>query len=140
MAAALIGCSDYQVANIFAEPTSDVLAITAAGATSEHWMAAREALEPLIEKADNVLFAWGKTEPKGPAREFHRAQIEWLISQTSQVDAAIWMVGAEPRHPSRWQRYTSREHPELPFPEALAHALSHVSPIELETRRVVKKH
>jgi hypothetical protein len=139
MAAALIGCSDYQVANVFAEPTPDVLAITAAGATAKPWMTARESLEPLIEKADNVLFSWGKTEPTGPAREFHRAQIEWLISQASRVEAAIWMVGAEPRHPSRWQRYTSREHPYLPFPQALGHALRIVSPTELEARMNVKK-
>lgn len=140
MAAALIGCSDYQVANVFAEPTADVLAITAAGTTSKHWMTAREALEPLIEKADNVLFAWGKTEPAGPAREFHRAQIEWLICQTSQAAAAVWMVGAEPRHPSRWQRYTSREHPQLPFPEALDRALRVASATELETRMRRKGH
>lgn len=138
MAASLIGCDDYEVANIFAEPTADVLSISAAGVTSTHWMTAREALKPLIAGADNVLFAWGKTEPTGPARKFHRAQIEWLIHQTSLTTAAIWMVGAEPRHPSRWQRYTSREHPHLPFVQALSLALRVGGAEELEGRIRVK--
>lgn len=123
MAARHIGCDGYVVGNVFAQPTSDVLEISIAGATPNHWMSARIALEPLLARADNVLFAWGKTEPSGLARGFHRAQIAWVRHQVLIASGTIWMVGEEPRHPSRWQRFTSRNHPQLSFNDALGLAL-----------------
>ncbi|NEN05857.1 DUF1643 domain-containing protein [Diaminobutyricibacter tongyongensis] len=123
LAAGLAGCDGYVVGNLFAQATADVVEISSVGANPTHWMSARLLLEPLLLQSTNVLFAWGKSEPTGLAREFHRSQVNWLKSKTSEISATVWMVGDEPRHPSRWQRYTAARHPQMAFKDALRLAL-----------------
>src|SRR5205085_3906422 len=91
-------------------------------------MSARSPLAAEIGSADGLLLAYGATEPTGPARTHFRSQLEWVAERVEACGVAAWCVGDGPRHPSRWQRWTHRAHPGLPFPDALAQSLVRVSP------------
>lgn len=123
MAAEIIGCTSVVVQNLLGIATKDVREIAAVGKASEDWLATRESLETDIAIADSVLLAWGCSEPTGPARHHHRAQVAWIMNALKMRGLPYWTFGGQPRHPSRWQRYTSREHPGSPFSTALAASL-----------------
>jgi len=119
LAAELLGFEDAVVANLFALPSHSTGAIATLGATEEGWLAARPSLEASLAASTGVLLAYGATSPTGPARHNFRAQVEWLTGHLAARDLPTWRVGDGPRHPSRWQRWTSRAHPDLSFPDAL---------------------
>jgi hypothetical protein len=123
LATALIGCGSIKIVNLVATPTVDVLGIAVVGTEPGPWLTARETIRDGLEHADAVLLGWGCTEPPGPARYYHRAQVAWLLQIATHRGLARWTVGGTPRHPSRWQRYTARAFPDLPFETALASAL-----------------
>jgi hypothetical protein len=123
LAAQIIGCEEVVVGNLFSLPSKDVTAIGRLGARSDLWCNARADLVDQLSRADDVLLGWGCTEPAGRARSHHRSQIEWLLTAVDVKPIKIWTVGGLPRHPSRWQRYTSKVHPALPFSAALAVSL-----------------
>lgn len=77
----------------------------------------------VLPLAHNVLLAHGVCMPNGPAKRHFTAQTEWLHHQLDKHGLAPWQVGDGPRHPSRWQRYTSLHHPGASFPEALSLSL-----------------
>ncbi len=128
LAATLIGCQHVVIANLFDQPVRDVQELTIAGADPNSWIGARYQLGHAITMAQHVLMAWGISEPTGSAREHHRAQIDWVTESLSRTPSNSWMLGDGPRHPSRWQRYTSRIHPGLPFTEAVRMSLQHAPP------------
>lgn len=117
-------CSDVLViANLIDVPTKDVLDIASVGREPAPWREARGDLASQIAAADAVLLAWGTAEPAGPARGHHRAQVAWVNDVIGSRGIVSWTVGGMPRHPSRWQRYTARRQPGLPFSSALAASL-----------------
>ena len=119
LAAQIIGCPDFEVGNLFPVPSMDVSSIARLGVRPELWSDARDDLVNQLSRADDVLLGWGCTEPAGGARLHHRSQIEWLLTTVESKPIQLWTVGGVPRHPSRWQRYTSRAYPALPFVAAL---------------------
>jgi len=123
LAARFIGCVEITFGNLFPLPSEDVLGIARLGSRPELWFDARVDLAHQLSRADDVLLGWGCTEPAGEARLHHRAQIEWLLTTAESKSTQIWTVGGLPRHPSRWQRYTSRAYPALPFVAALGVSL-----------------
>ena len=123
MAAEFIGSTSVIVGNLLEVATKDVREIATVGRAPECWRDSRESLEAGIAAADSVLFAWGCAEPTGPARHHHRAQVAWIMDVLQMRVLPYWTFGGRPRHPSRWQRYTSREHPGSPFSTALAASL-----------------
>lgn len=132
LAAALLGCDSVRITNLFAASTSDVTQIPHVGQHSAHWVAARAELESRLDGADCVLLAWGVGEPSGPARHHHRAQVEWLRSRLATTGmASLWTIGGLPRHPSRWQRYTSRAHPGIQFRAALSASLVEAGDLQM---------
>jgi len=123
-AATILGFDHAVIANIFALPTYRSGGIADLGRTPGGWLDARPPLLSALDECDGVLLAYGTQEPSGAARAHHREQVRWLEEQVEHRDLQTWWVGGAPRHPSRWQRYTWREHPNLSFPEALRHALA----------------
>ena len=119
LAAGILGCATVEIVNLIAVPTPDVLAIHEVGAVEVPWLAARGAIAEGLDRADEVLFGWGCALPAGPARRHHRAQVEWLAREARARGIEPWMVGETPRHPSRWQRHTTRAFPEMSFDQAL---------------------
>lgn len=123
MAQGILGFGRLEIANIFAVPTQSSGQIAALGKESSTWLKSRHHLEAGLSRANGVMLAYGTTPPSGPARLHWRSQVEWLHGLVEDLDFPVWTVSDEPRHPSRWQRHTSRTYPELPFEEALAVAL-----------------
>lgn len=123
LAAEILGLRSVTVTNLLDVATRDVIDIAHAGRDPEPWLDSRDNLTTQLATAGAVLLAWGTTSPSGPARHHHRAQIAWIADIVRERSLACWTVGGTPRHPSRWQRYTSREHPNIPFSVALAASL-----------------
>lgn len=123
VASQLLGFDEMAIGNLFSIPTARTGDISVVGADVEGWMVARKTLESQLQTADGVLLGFGCAEPSGPARYHHREQVLWLEQQLEQFRHLVWWVGGQPRHPSRWQRHTSRCYPGIPFLEALEEAL-----------------
>lgn len=128
LAAELLGYGEVSVANLFALPSQATRAIDELGATELGWVAARDRLVTSLSVADGVLLAYGATPPSGPARLHFRDQVAWLQNRVDELSVPTWIVGDGPRHPSRWQRWTHRVHPDLAFRDALRQSLAPVRP------------
>ena len=102
-AAAVLGHGEVRIVNLCSEPTASVAELHHVDRVS--WERARSELRGALTGAKAVLGAWGVA---GPARRDLQAQIDWLYGQALQVGIErVWMVGGEPRHPSRWHQYVS---------------------------------
>jgi hypothetical protein len=126
LAAELLGFHDVAVANLFSVPSHATGAIAELGTTEEGWLAARSSLDASLGMAKGVLLAYGAASPTGEAGLQFRRQVSWLLSRISAMALPTWHVGDGPRHPSRWQRWTYRAHPEVPFTEALRNSFVRV--------------
>jgi hypothetical protein len=123
LAAQVLGCASAEIVNLIDLPTATVLDISVIGTAEAAWAASRRALADAVNRADMVLLGWGHSEPSGAARTHHRSQVAWVHQAIIMEDIPAWTVGGTPRHPSRWQRYTSRAHPGVEFRHALRRSL-----------------
>ncbi|GAB3745549.1 DUF1643 domain-containing protein [Microlunatus parietis] len=123
LAADLLGFARVEIANLFAESSQTTNEIALLGANESGWLSARQPLLDCITGAEGVLLAYGAAEPTGTARSHFRTQVEWLRDRIAASRLPEWQVGDGPRHPSRWQRWTHRAHPGVPFAEALRDSL-----------------
>ena len=128
LAVALLGFDCVVVGNLFAVPSHATGDINALGLSPEGWATARAHLDNHLAACDGALLAFGVSAPSGEAREHFRSQVRWLLERTVAAGLPTWQVGDGPRHPSRWQRWTSRTHPDLAVPEALRTSLVRVEP------------
>lgn len=119
LAAELLGFDDVAVANLFSVPSHATGAIAELGITEDGWLAARASLDACLSAGNGVLLAYGATSPTGEARRQFRQQVDWLRGRIAARALPTWQVGDGPRHPSRWQRWTCRAHPGVPFLDAL---------------------
>lgn len=117
--AEILRFQDVDLVNLFALPTRATGEITKLGANPAAWLAARPAIERSLTAADGVLLAYGLRAPRGAAGLHFDDQLAWLRTELVTRSLQSWWVGEGPRHPSRWQRWTSRAHPGLVFTEAL---------------------
>lgn len=123
LAAHLLGFESICLANLLNVPGDDVLAMAVDGADGAPWAASRRLIRRALERSDGALFAWGVTEPAGPARSHFRQQVRWVTAQTEFAQMRVWTVGGTPRHPSRWQRHTAEAMPDAVFAVALRASL-----------------
>ncbi len=124
-AADVLGYDAVTTLNLCAEPTRSVVEIN--DVPGEAWVRAREGLSRGITVADAVLAAWGVSGMVGTARLARERQVAWLHEQADRAGlSSLWMVGGEPRHPSRWHQYLSDKYGRTAggsFEERLAQAL-----------------
>jgi hypothetical protein len=105
-AATVLGHEEVRVVNLCAEPTASVIELHQVDRVS--WERARSQLGGALTGATAILGAWGVAGIAGPIRRDLQAQIDWLYGQALQVGIErVWMVGGEPRHPSRWHQYVA---------------------------------
>lgn len=114
-----LDADEMLIVNLFPLPTHRTTDISRVGKDSTDWLSARSAIEGALSMSSGVLLAYGVGEPTGVARHHHRRQVEWLRNKTATMTVPVYQVGDGPRHPSRWQRWTSREHFGKPFLSAL---------------------
>ncbi|CEH10549.1 Putative uncharacterized protein [Propionibacterium freudenreichii] len=119
LAAKVLGYSEARLANLFALPTYRTGDLSTVGATADGWLQARPLLQEGLTSAGAVLLAYGKQAPSGSARQHFRDQVAWMDEQIALAGLPVWWVGGEARHPSRWQRYSAKHHPDVPFTDAL---------------------
>ena len=119
-----LGARRTCIANLFPIPTHRTTDITRVGIHAADWLSVRPKMAEILSKADAVLLAYGVSEPTGDVRALYRDQLAWLGGVLAGINAPLYQVGGAPRHPSRWQRWTSRTHPDLPFRAALDLSLS----------------
>lgn len=111
LAAGLLDCDELRIVNLLPVATNDVNAMTRAGVDAYAWRLGRPELLLGLQSSDLVLAAWGVSRLSGPARIHQRAQIDWLVSQGAPLHGdGVWIVGDQPRHPSRWHQYVSDKH------------------------------
>lgn len=122
-AANIVECGFFEITNLIDVATNSVIDITTVGRDRQPWIDSRAAIGSGLDRAAAVLFAWGASEPTGPARHHHRSQVGWLTLEVAKRGLSTWSLGDVPRHPSRWQRHTSRNLPGVPFELALAQLL-----------------
>ena len=115
-----LGYAEVDVANLFAIPSRTTGDIEHLGVEEAGWVAARPDISDRLTAATAVLLAYGTTAPTGAARNHFHTQVDWLHHLLAEAELPVWWIGDGPRHPSRWQRWTHRFHPDLVFPAALA--------------------
>ena len=109
--------------NLFSTPTRSSGDIANIGTDADTWMVGRPAIDVALRKATGVLLAYGVSEPTGAARNHWRSQIAWLEVRLERSAAVVWQLGPQPHHPSRWQRWTHRNYPDLSFRDSVARGL-----------------
>lgn len=123
LARQILGFDRTSIANLFSLPTYRTGGMSLAGLDVSGWREARSHLLAAFAEADAVLLAYGTTKPSGAAAQHYLEQVAWIEEQIVKHGLEKWLVGGEPRHPSRWQRYTYRAFPGVPFHEALRASL-----------------
>jgi hypothetical protein len=127
-AASLLGFDSHQIVNLFARPSHATGELAALGVDESGWAEARPRITSELLGAGGVLLGYGSTAPAGPARRQFQAQVDWLMGCLSELKLPVWQFGDGPRHPSRWQRWTWRAHPGIPFEDAARRSLVLVDP------------
>ncbi len=124
MACRLLNQASLVMVNLYAFPTRDLGSLSEVGKERAGWDAARSGIEAGLGVAKDVLLAYGVRTPAHEAGRHFRRQVAWLEGELDQRGLAVWQVGDTPRHPSRWQRFTHRSAPGVPFETALRLALT----------------
>lgn len=103
----VLGFGSVKIANLCSVATSTVVELNMLG-DGDCWHQAREELAGALRGAEGLLAGWGVAGISGGARRARQAQVDWLYSRAREAGIdTIWMVGGEPRHPSRWHQFVS---------------------------------
>jgi hypothetical protein len=129
----VLGYDGYEVANLFTERTPTVVELNRVTTHAGAWPELQQRLAEQLNSADGVLAAWGVAGASGALRRNRSARAAWLMREAQCAGhERIWMVGGEPRHPSRWHQYVADKHHRTSggtFEERLAQVLTS-TPIE----------
>ncbi|MDR6166187.1 hypothetical protein QE367_000391 [Microbacterium paludicola] len=125
-ACTLLGYQTFEISNLLNIPTYRTGEVSHVAAERSAWVIARDGLSATISKSSGILLAYGIDKPSGLARLHHAEQVSWLEQEIAKRSLPTWAVGGEPRHPSRWQRFTHRSYPGTEFETALALSLKRI--------------
>lgn len=118
-------CADGVVtANLLNIPTRDTNQVSSLGKNPASWNQSRAKIEECVFSSQAILLGFGVTRPSGEAGVHFQSQVAWLRELLVEHGAVVYLVGGRPRHPSRWQRWTARAQPGVPFDEALGRELN----------------
>jgi hypothetical protein len=102
-----LGCEAVQIVNLCVVDTSTVVELNELEQTGG-WTEARKDLAQGIRGTVGLLAGWGVSGTTGSARRAREEQVVWLYQEAASAGIEhVWMVGGEPRHPSRWHQYVS---------------------------------
>jgi hypothetical protein len=106
-AARVLGYDSHEIVNLCLSVTVSVTELNDIH-PAEGWLRAQPALAGAVRGAGSLLGAWGVAGLAGSARRRRDDQVRWLYAEAFEHGFRdIWMVGGEPRHPSRWHQYVS---------------------------------
>lgn len=107
----VLGFEGYTIANLFVEATPTVVELNAVIGDESSWFETQERLRELVRVAGGVLGAWGVAGASGRLRSMRDRRAHWVLAEAARVGhQEVWMVGGEPRHPSRWHQYVADRH------------------------------
>ena len=107
----LLGFDRVVVVNIFQQPTATVRELNDLALTAEDEPMWHRHIEAGLSGAGALLGAWGVSGLTGSMRGALSVRVDWLArAATERGQQTIWMVGGEPRHPSRWHQYMADRH------------------------------
>jgi hypothetical protein len=125
-ACALLGFETFLISNLLDVPTYRTGDVSEVAAEGRIWIESRAGLAATILQSSGVLLAYGVGKPSGMAGAHYLNQLVWLNHEIIERGIPVWAVGGQPRHPSRWQRFTYRAHPGVDFETALARSLHRI--------------
>jgi hypothetical protein len=103
----VLGYEAVEIVNLCVRPTASIAEL-GLGEMVDGWLDARDRLTLALKTADGLLAGWGVAGLAGSAQRHRDEQVAWLRAEASRAGfSSIWMVGGEPRHPSRWHQYVS---------------------------------
>lgn len=76
----LLGFEEVAMVNLFGRATPNSRKISCAGADEAPWRQSRPEIQGAVERADEVVLAYGVASPAGPARRHYQEQVSWLES------------------------------------------------------------
>lgn len=130
----VLGYDGVTIVNLCPENTRSVVELNGTALTEHGLATARDEIRDNLRSASGLLGAWGVSGLSGPARRAREEQVSWLYAQAWESGVThAWMVGGQPRHPSRWHQYVSDRYRRTPgggFAERLQSVLVAV-PIQL---------
>lgn len=115
----ILNIHNYRIANLLNVPGYRSSSISVNGTKLQDWLSAREQIIDSLSGVTHVLLGYGVSPPSGIAKHYFRMQTEWLSNLLAELPVQVYFVGDGPRHPSRWQRYTAKNFPQMSFVEAL---------------------
>lgn len=126
-AADVLGHRSSEIVNLCATPTATVVELNAPG-TENGWLEARPKISAALRRHDAVLAGWGVAGVYGLSAKLLRDQTDWFVAESEAAGISeLWMVGGEPRHPSRWHQYVSDKYGRTapgPFEDRLREVLT----------------
>lgn len=107
-AAEALGADNIELTNLFPLASKSFADLSHMAQNPEAWESAKQGIVRVLESSDFVLLGWGVKEIAGPAAVLSRHQKRWVLERAhaSRTDRP-WVVGGEPRHPSRWHQFVS---------------------------------
>lgn len=110
-ATAVLGYDGFEITNLFGEPTPTVIELNLLTIDGYSWCDRQRVLLQKLHAATSVLAAWGVAGASGELRRQRDQRAAWLMSEAARCGhSCVWMVGGEPRHPSRWHQYVADKH------------------------------
>lgn len=110
-AARVLGYESADIVNLCLTKTASVVELNSTSVAAAGWSSARYDLAQAVRGAGAILGAWGMSGMVGAARKARDDQVTWLREEAMRCGLnEIWMVGGEPRHPSRWHQFVSDRH------------------------------
>lgn len=107
----VLGYADVQIVNLFPEATRSVVELNLTDVAAERWHAARAETTAMLQMSSGLLGAWGISGMTGKGRLARESRVGWLSTTAIEMGIThIWMVGGQPRHPSRWHQYVADRH------------------------------
>lgn len=117
------------IANLCAEPTPTVVEVSSLEKAA--WTTARHDLSLALDGAKAILAGWGVSGLRSPGQQMLDEQVGWLQARAQESGIhGFWMLGGQPRHPSRWHQYVSDKYGRTAggtFDDRIAQALTFVA-------------
>src|SRR4051794_40950148 len=103
----VLGYNTVKIANLCTVATPSVVELNDLE-QCRGWTAARDELAKAVRSAEGLLAGWGVSGTTGDTRRAREDQVAWLYREAAAAGIEqVWMLGSEPRHPSRWHQWVS---------------------------------
>jgi hypothetical protein len=109
LAGALLGFTSVEIINLFSTSSPTVVELNSV--FDGDWLGRRAQVREVLRQSAGLLGAWGVSGMTGLAGAERESRARSILDEARSLGfRQIWMVGGQPRHPSRWHQYVSDKH------------------------------